>query len=122
MKAAEIATAATYRQRVALRTGRSMELVDVREVDWITADGNYVVLHLRGGRHRVRGSISALESELDPQVFVRLHRSTIVNARRIVRLELVSTSDRIAILANGTRLPVGRSFRGRLEPLLAGLI
>ena len=122
MKATEPAKAPAYRQRVALRAGRSLELVDVREVDWITADGNYVVLHLRGAKHRVRGSISTLEGELDPEVFVRLHRSTIVNARRIVRLELVSTSDRIAILANGTRLPVGRSFRARLEPLLAGLI
>ncbi|HEY7162204.1 MAG TPA: LytTR family DNA-binding domain-containing protein, partial [Acidobacteriota bacterium] len=73
--------------RIAIRTGKKVFFLKSDEIDWIEAEGNSVRLHTGAQSHVIRASISSLESELDPEKFVRIHRSTIVNVDRVRWLE-----------------------------------
>jgi two-component system LytT family response regulator len=85
----------------------------------VDAAHNYVRIHgIDGHTHLVRGAISDLETRLDPERFVRIHRSTIVNVDRVRELELTTHGGYVAILEGGQRLAVSRSFRDRLPMLL----
>lgn len=91
--------------------------VDVADVDWIEADGNYVTLHAGSRTHLVRGSLSGLEARLDPQRFARIHRSRIVNVDRIRRIEPWGHGDALLVLDGGLELRMSRRFRDRLPGL-----
>ena len=89
--------------------------VAVADIEYIEALGNYVKLRARGKMHVVRGSLSALESRLDPAVFIRTHRSYIVNATRIRELVAVSHGDYTVVVESGARVPLSRVYRENLE-------
>jgi two-component system LytT family response regulator len=91
-------------------------IVPVREVDWIEAEGKYVRLHVGGQSHLVRDTIAAVERRLDGKHFVRIHRSTIVNLRRVSEIR----DDTIVVLHDGTQLGMSRRFRARVR-LATGL-
>ena len=78
------------------------------------AQDDYVALHSGGRSYLKQQPITSVEALLDPARFVRIHRSTIVNLERITRIEPYAKDSRIAILADGTRLPVSRSGYARL--------
>ena len=84
-------------------------IVPVREVDWIEAEGKYVRLHAGGQSHLVRDTIAAVERRLDGRLFVRIHRSTIVNLRRVAEVR----DDTLIVLHDGTELVMSRRFRSR---------
>lgn len=94
--------------------GRAL-LVPVDEVDWLEAAGKYVVVHAGRETHTLRGSISALEAELDPRRFVRIHRSTIVRLDRIREIRGNPGGDGEVVLRDGTTLAASRSHRHRLH-------
>lgn len=108
------------RERLALRSQRRIVLLDLDELDWIDASGNYVQLHTRKASHRLRATMAAVESRLDPRRFVRIHRSAIVNLDRVEELVQNPHGDYAVVLAGGTALPLGRSYRGKLSAALAG--
>ena len=93
------------------RDGR-VELVDVAAIDWIEAADNYVVLHAGGRTHVLRETMARLEQRLDPEQFVRIHRSAIVRLDRVVRLESASRGDYDVTLRDGTRLTLSRTMPG----------
>jgi two-component system LytT family response regulator len=104
--------------RFVVRHGDRASLVRAADVEWIEADGNYVVLHARGGAHRLRASLRALADQLDPRQFARIHKSTIVNLDRVRELQPWFGGDYVAILHDGRQLRVSRSFAaGVLRPL-----
>ena len=98
----------SYIARFAVRSNGRVRFVQAAEVDWIEADGNYMVLHVGETTHRVRASIAALAQGLDPKQFVRIHRSVIVNVERIREVQPWFGGDYIAILRSGTKLKVSR--------------
>ena len=101
--------------RLPVRSDGRVELVDVGTIDWIEAADNYVVLHAGGRTHVLREALSRLEQRLNPDEFVRIHRSTIVRLDRVVRLQSASRGDYDVMLRDGTRLTLSRTCRPRLE-------
>lgn len=107
--------AKTYRQRFIIRSGPKLRFIAPDEVNWIAAEGNYVRLHTGKQSHLLRTSMGQLQDELDPKMFVRIHRSTIVNIRRIRELESVFQGEYVLRLEDGTKLSSSRAFRTQLE-------
>jgi two-component system LytT family response regulator len=93
-------------------------LLNVNEIDWIEADGNYAKLHVGRKAHLLREKMHDLESQLDPQKFVRIHRSIIVNLDRIKELHPHFNGDYIVVLTDGVQLKLSRSRREQLESRL----
>lgn len=91
-----------------------IELVPVARIDWIEAADNYVILHCGATTHILRETLTRLEQRLDARQFVRVHRSTIVQRDRIVRLEPLSRGDWRLTLSDGTAITMSRTYRGRV--------
>jgi two-component system LytT family response regulator len=111
-------SARPYATRLAVKSGGRVRLVKAEEVDWIEAASNYVRLHVGGERHLLRETMAALEARLDPERFVRIHRSTIVNLDRVRELEPYFHGDYVVKLHDGRRLTLSRTYRERLEERL----
>lgn len=104
--------------RILVRDGARVHVVPVEKLDYIEAQDDYICLHSDGKRYLKEQTMAQVEALLDPTRFVRIHRSYILNIERIARVELYAKDSRIAILQNGTKLPVSRSGYGRLSELL----
>jgi two-component system LytT family response regulator len=98
----------SYIGRFAVRADGRVRFVAAADVDWIEADGNYMVLHVGETRHRLRASLGGLTEGLNPKRFVRIHRSVIVNVERIREVQPWFGGDYIAILHTGAKLRVSR--------------
>ncbi|WP_448099065.1 LytR/AlgR family response regulator transcription factor [Luteibacter yeojuensis] len=111
-------TAAAAMQRFAIRVGTRLSFVDVDDVEWIEADGDYAVLHVRGQRHLLREPLHTLSRRLDPSRFVRVHRSAIVRVDQVEELRPRPNRDAVLRLRDGTALRASRTY---IETLLAAL-
>ena len=100
--------------RIVVKDGARVHVIPVARLDYAEAQDDYVALHSEGKVYLKQQPIAALEASLDPAQFVRIHRSTIVNLERVARIEPWGKESRIAILADGARLPVSRSGYARL--------
>ena len=103
-----------YLDRVIVKTGGTVFFLKTDEIDWISAEENYVRLHSGKASYLLREKISGLEAQLDPARFRRIHRSTIVNIDRIQRLHPHSHGDCHVVLLDGTELILSRVYRDRL--------
>lgn len=101
-------------RRFVVRTSDSVRLVNVDDVDWIEATGNYVRLHVGDEALELRATLSGTLQRLDPARFVRIHRSTAVNVDRVVEVQSWFGGDSVALLEDGTQLRVSRTFKGAL--------
>jgi two-component system LytT family response regulator len=90
----------------------------VAKLDYAEALDDYVSLVSEGKKHLKQQTISGLETSLDPALFVRIHRSYLVNLERVTRIEPYAKDSRVAILSNGVKLPVSRAGYARLKSLL----
>lgn len=106
---------ASYSSRILVKHDGRMFFVKVGDIDWIEADRNYVRLHVGKVSHTIRERISHLEESLDPRLFARIHRSTIVNLNRVREMQQWFSGDYVVILDNGTRLRLSRHYRDRVE-------
>lgn len=104
--------------RLAVRRGGKVYFVKLDEIDWLETAGNYVRLHVRGDSYLYRDSLVNFETRLNGQRFVKVHRSMIVNLDRITQLEPSFRGEHVITLADGTRLTLAHSYRGRLENLV----
>lgn len=100
--------------RIIIKSVGKVTVVPVEEIDWITAEGDYVRLHTSRKIHLHRERISKLEGELDPSDFIRIHRSTIVRLRCIRELRPLVNGDHVVILENGTQLALSRTLRDQV--------
>lgn len=100
--------AVKYQQRIPVRSSGQVNFLRVEGIHWIEGAGNYARLHANGGEHLVRETLQTLEGKLDPQSFVRTHRSAIVNLDSIERLEKWFEGEYVVILRNGDRVPLSR--------------
>jgi two-component system LytT family response regulator len=105
-------------QRVLVRDGPRVHVVPVDKLDYVQAQDDYVCLHSEGKEFLKEQTLAELETTLDPSRFVRIHRSYLLNVERLTRVEPYGKDSRVAILADGTRLPVSRSGYARLSELL----
>ena len=105
-------------QRILVRDGSDVRVIQTDEVDYIEARDDAVAIHVGGSAHLKAQRLSALEDRLDPKRFIRVHRSFILNLDRLRSIELYAKDSRIAILSDGTKLPVSRSGYSRLRQLL----
>jgi two-component system LytT family response regulator len=104
-----------YLVRFAVKHHRGMRLVRVRDIDYIQACGNYAEIHAAGKTHLVRMTMQELDQRLDPSIFVRIHRSTIVQVDRIRNIVAASHGDFDLSLQDGTVLRLSRNYRGQLQ-------
>ena len=107
-----------YAARFVVRTGSKLGFVRTQDVDWIDASGNYLRLHAGGREHLVRETMKSVEARLNPEVFVRVHRSAIVNIDRVTSLEPYFHGEYVVTMRDGTKLTSSRSHSGRLRALL----
>jgi two-component system LytT family response regulator len=108
----------TYARRVVVKDGAHIHVVPVERLDYAQAQDDYVALRTDGKTLLKAGTLGALEASLDPSLFVRVHRSYVVRLDRIRTLEPYGKNDHVAILADGTRVPVSREGYARLRELL----
>jgi two-component system LytT family response regulator len=104
-----------YEKHFSVRSGQRIAIVSVDNVDWIEANGDYVTLHAGKKCHLMRGTMNHVETQLDPDRFIRIHRSTIVQANRISELVSLDNREFIVRLADGTELSASRTYSQRLE-------
>lgn len=90
-------------------------LVAARDIEWLEAAENYVDLHVRGRAYPLRSTMTAIQERLDPQRFVRVHRSYIVNLDFLVQIEPTDNGDARLLLKDGTRIPCSRRYRQALR-------
>jgi two-component system LytT family response regulator len=107
-----------FAQRLVVKDGVKVHIIPVDRLDYAEAQDDYVALHTQGKSYLKQQTISSLETTLDPNRFIRIHRSCLVNLERVARIEPYSKDSRIAILADGTQLPVSRAGYERLKALL----
>ncbi|MBC7898263.1 MAG: response regulator transcription factor [Cytophagaceae bacterium] len=89
--------------------------VKVTDVDWFEASGNYVRIHTGKVSHLIRETMQRVESQLDPSMFVRIHRAVIVNLDRIRELQPWFAGDYVVILRDGRQLKLSRTYREHLH-------
>ena len=104
--------------RVLIRDGADVHVLPVDRLDYVEAQDDYVAFKSEGRQYLKDQTLSAVEATLDPARFVRIHRSFVLNIDRIATVELYAKDSRIAILRDGTRLPVSRAGYARLSQLL----
>jgi two-component system LytT family response regulator len=92
--------------------------LDVKTIDWIDAAGDYMCVHAEGRTYVLRETMKSLESVLDPTIFQRVHRSTIVNVKRVRRLRPHTNGEYFLTLDDGQEIKLSRSYRDRVDQLL----
>ena len=105
-------------ERVLIRDGAQVHVIPVEKIDYVEAQDDYVGFKADGKMYLKDQTLTSVEEQLDPARFVRIHRSYILNIERIARVELYAKDSRIAILRDGTKLPVSRAGYARLAKLL----
>jgi two-component system LytT family response regulator len=113
-----VASPRDHLKRLAVRSAGRTIFVDVKDIDWIEAAENYVRLHIGREVHMLHVTMSTLEESLDPEIFLRIHRSTIVKLDRIKNLQSGAHGEYIVTLQDGVRLQSGRSYSSRLRALV----
>jgi two-component system, LytTR family, response regulator len=102
-------------ERIAVKTAGKVSIVRVRQIDWIEGDGNYARLHVGRSVHLLRQTLKSLADRLDPDLFVRIHHSCIVNVERVHELQPWSHGDYVVVLENGHRITSSRSYSANLR-------
>jgi len=104
-----------YSRRLMLKSEGRVYFLMVDEIDWIEAAHNYLLLHVGKKSHLIRETLASFEVRLDPDRFVRIHRSTMVNIDRIQEIHPWVRGEHAVLLHDGTRLPLSRSYYERLR-------
>jgi len=114
----DIKSKPVHLERLVIKLNGHVFFMKAEEIDWLEAEGNYVRLHSGKESYLLRDTISALESQLDPKRFIRVHRSAIVNVDRISELQPWFHGEYRIILGEGVQLTLSRTYREKLHELL----
>ena len=115
---AATARSGEYAERIVVKDGTRVHIFPAAKLDYAEAQDDYVALASQGKKYLKQQTISSLEAALDPRNFVRIHRSYLVNLERVTRLEPYGKDSHVAILGDGSRLPVSRAGLARLKEFL----
>ncbi len=105
--------------RLVIKDGTRIHIVPLAKVDYLEAQDDYVGIHSEGKTFLKQQTLSKLERMLDPERFIRVHRSYVINVEKIARLEPYSKDSRVAVLMDGTQLPVSQSGLARLSKVFS---
>ena len=114
----DVRSQTSWLQRIAVRSRGKVAFVQTDDITRIESAGNYARLFAGKENHLIRETLTALEGKLDPQKFVRIHRSTIVNVNAIRELRPWFAGDYIVVMLDGTELTLSRTYRSRAAALL----
>ena len=109
-----------FADRIVVRDGTNVHIIPCAKLDYVEAQDDYIALATKGSKHLKQQTISSVETLLDPKQFLRIHRSYIVNLERVSKVEPYGKDSRVAILQDGTKLPVSRAGYARLREVLEG--
>lgn len=115
--AAAVPEAARPERFAVRKRGGNEVVVEVADIDWIEAAGNYAILHVGGETFEIRSSLTRLEGELDPKRFVRVHKSHLVNIARVAEVTPWVSGDWRIRLQDGAEVNLSRRYRQRFEAL-----
>lgn len=107
--------AGSYSKRIVIRSRGRILFIPVSSIRWIAAEENYVRISTDTETHLLREPISRLEEKLDPEMFRRVHRSSIVNLEYVKEVRTQSNGESVVILFNGQKLAMSRSYRSRMN-------
>lgn len=107
-----------YLQRLMIRSGGRISFVSTQAVHWFQSAGNYVRVHTGKESHLLHSTLHEVEARLDPKVFIRIHRSHIVNASNIKEFHSMFGREYLVVLSDGTRLTSGRAYRKNIEEFI----
>jgi two-component system LytT family response regulator len=110
----------TYLERIVVKDGAKVQVIPAGKLDYAEAQDDYVALRSEGRGWLKQQTIASLEAALDPKRFVRLHRSYLVNVERITRIEQNTKDTWLAVLADGSKIPVSRGGYARFNALMRG--
>ncbi|MFT5313829.1 MAG: two-component system LytT family response regulator [Paraglaciecola sp.] len=99
-----------FSEKLFIKDGGSTTLVCMQDIDWIDAAGDYMCVHVEGVTHVMRSTMKDLVEQLDPNIFKRIHRSTILNMAKIERATAHSKGEFFVFLRCGEQLKVSRSY------------
>ncbi len=105
-------------ERIVVKDGTKVHIIPLDKLDYIEAQDDYIALRSEKKSYLKQQTISSIEAQLDPKKFIRIHRSYIVNLERIARIEPYTKDSRVAVLLDGSQLPVSRSGHAKLKSLL----
>jgi two-component system, LytTR family, response regulator len=105
-------------QRIAFREGGTIEVVPIQRIDYLEAQDDYVHVYARGRKHVKQQTLAELEALLDPTRFLRVHRSYVINMESLAKVEPYAKDSRVAVLKDGTRVPISRAGYERLKEVL----
>lgn len=107
-----------YSERLSFRDGAKVVMLDADDIDWIDAAGDYMCIHAGGKTHIIRETMKTLQQRLDPSRFQRIHRSAIVNVKKVKELHPHSNGEYFVILENGSELKLSRSYKEVVQRFL----
>ena len=110
-----------FPRRLAIQDGRRTNCVDVETIDWVDAAGDYMCVHVGNETHVLRGTMKQLEDMLDPEIFVRVHRSTIVNRNRVRSLRPHRNGEYFLELSCNHELKLSRKYKANVQRLADNL-
>ena len=108
----------TWPDKISIKDGSEIQFIKVANIEWVDAAGDYMCVHAEGKTHIMRITMKQLEGMLDPAIFLRIHRSTIVNADGIVSAQTLNNGEYMLTLEGGSQLKVSRSYRDKVKHLL----
>jgi two-component system LytT family response regulator len=111
----QLAAPPRHLARVALRSAGKVSFVNVDDILYVQAAENYVQLHLKSARHMLHVPIATFENSLDPDMFLRIHRSLIVNVKHVQELETGPHGEYVVVLHGGARLQASRSYHEKIK-------
>lgn len=106
-------------EKLAIKDGSDITLIRVADIEWVDAAGDYMCVHAQGNTHIMRITMRQLSEKLNPEVFLRVHRSTIVNVNLITGAQALTNGEYTLTLSNGTKLKVSRSYRDVIKQFLS---
>ena len=109
---------ADYAERLSIRDGDETHRVPVADIDWVDAAGDYMCVHVGETTHIMRITMKQLESLLNPKIFKRIHRSTIINADRVEKLQSLLNGEFMLTLSCGAQLKMSRSYKATAKELM----
>ena len=110
----------THLEWLTIRKDERVLLIRTSDILWVEAQGNYVLLKMEGASHMMRETMDRLESQLDPSIFLRIHRSTIVNVNQIKELQAWARGEYRVVTFAGPAFTLSRGYRTRFDEFLKG--
>lgn len=119
--AAESAGESSFADKLTIKDGANITVVDVADIQWVDAAGDYMCIHAHGDTHIMRITMKQLTAMLNPAVFLRIHRSTLVNAKYITGAQTLVNGEYLLNLKEGARLKVSRGHKDTVKRYLGGV-